>query len=521
QEVIIMMTLLIIIYIGAALSLAIYALNSWVLTALYLKHRGDSPPRVETGAAINEDNLPAVTVQLPVFNETFVVERLIDAVVKLDYPADRLQIQVLDDSTDASIDIALARVNHYQKQGVDITLIHRRDRTGFKAGALKNGLNSAKGEFVAIFDADFIPNADFLKETVPYLVADPNLGFVQTRWGHVNRDYSRLTAAQSIALDGHFVIEQTARNRAGLFINFNGTEGVWRQACIEDAGGWQGDTISEDFDLSYRAELKGWQCLYLPHVVAPAEIPPQLAAFKRQQFRWAKGSIQCLKKLGWRILWSRLSLGVKLEALIHLSSYLLHPFMTILAITTPIFVMTGASETIRFPLMYLSLLSLGPPVLFAVAQASLYPTGWLRRYKAMGLLVFLGSGIALSNTKAVIEALLGTGNVFRRTPKFNVTSTADQWEDNVYRLPLDWMVVGELALSAYSLLGAWMAASRGYQFAVPFILLYAVGFGYVGLQGIWDERFSWKGWLDGFIRQPSSHTKTADQRKPVSVSVEQ
>jgi cellulose synthase/poly-beta-1,6-N-acetylglucosamine synthase-like glycosyltransferase len=486
------LSILTVIYITAALLLAVYAFNAWVLTVLYFKHRRDLPSPTP---ALKDEAWPPVTVQLPIFNEAYVVKRLIEAVARLDYPRDRLQIQVLDDSTDETTKIALAQVEHYRQQGLDIELIHRHERSGFKAGALKGGLEKASGEFIAIFDADFVPEPDFLRQTIPHLVANSRLGLVQARWGHLNRDYSRLTAAQAIALDGHFVVEQTARNRSGLLINFNGTGGVWRRACIEAAGGWHGDTISEDFDLSYRAQLSGWQCLLLPDVVAPAEIPPQLAAFKRQQFRWAKGSIQCLKKLGWRVLRSGFSWPVKLQALIHLSSYLVHPLMIILAIITPILIVSGGTAHIRFPLVYLSLVSLGPPFLYAVAQAALYPTTWRRRYRAMGLLIFLGSGVALSNTKAVVEALLGVGNVFRRTPKFKVVSATDSWQRNVYRVPLNGLVLGELALAFYSLLGAWLAATNGNQFAVPFILLYAFGFGYVSLQGIWDARMELWGWL--------------------------
>lgn len=482
------MSILIVVYIVTALLLAIYAGNAWVLTTLFLKKRHSDLDPAPLERRLEMEELPLLTVQLPIFNEALVVERLVDAVARLDYPAHLLQIQVLDDSTDETTEIALAKVVEHRRRGVNIELLHRSDRTGFKAGALKHGLKTASGEFIAIFDADFVPEPDFLKQTVPHLVANPRLGFVQTRWGHLNRDYSLLTAAQALALDGHFMVEQTARNRCGLMINFNGTAGVWRRRCIESAGNWQGDTISEDFDLSYRAQLAGWRCLFLPNVVAPAEVPPQLAAFKRQQFRWAKGSIQCLKKLGWQVCRAPLPWPVKLEALIHLSGYLAHPLMVILAVITPILMLTGGTKQIHFPLIYLSLLSLGPPLMYAVAQRALYPAQWRQHYKVMPLLIFLGGGIALSNTRAVLEALLGVGNVFRRTPKFNVTSTADQWQSSAYRLPVDGLALGEVALSLYSLVSAGIAAANGNLYAVPFILLYTFGFGYVGLQGVWEAR---------------------------------
>lgn len=486
------MLVLIILYVTAALLLAVYAFNTWVLTALYGRYKADAPtaPPYPVDAP-----WPPVTVQLPVFNEALVVDRLIDAVVRLDYPADKLQIQVLDDSTDETTALAQARTDFYRRQGINIQLIHRDERPGFKAGALANGLGSASGEFIAIFDADFVPQPDFLKRTMPHFARDEGIGIIQTRWGHLNRDYSLLTAAQALALDGHFAIEQTARHRAGLMLNFNGTAGVWRRNCIDQAGGWHGDTISEDFDLSYRAQLVGWRCLFLRDVAAPAEIPPQLAAFKRQQFRWAKGSIQVLKKLGGQVARAKLAWPVKLQALIHMSSYMVHPLMVILAVITPLLIITGGTDQIRFPLIYLSLVSLGPPFMYAVAQKSLHPRRWGRNYRAMPLLMFLGCGVALSNTKAVVEALLGVGNVFRRTPKFNVNSRGERWQESNYRLPLDGLALGELALALYSLAGAVAAAVSGHQFAVPFILLYAGGFGYVALQGLWDDRAALKRWL--------------------------
>lgn len=502
-----------IVYILATLLLTVYAFNAWVMTGLYLKHRGKPGPIPLTGSVAEPSS---VTVQLPIYNEALVIERLLKAVVGLRYPPHLLQIQVLDDSTDETTEIAGTLVEQYRRQGFNISLLHRTDRTGFKAGALREGLARATGEFIAIFDADFVPRPDFLQQTLPFFSSEANLGFVQTRWGHLNRDYSLLTLAQSLALDGHFVIEQTARNRAGLMMNFNGTAGVWRRACIEKSGGWQSETISEDFDLSYRAQLAGWRCLYLPDVVAPAEIPPQLAAFKRQQFRWAKGSIQCLKKLGGRVVRAEVSWWVKWQALVHLSSYLLHPLMVVLAVIMPVFMIADGANYIRFPLFYLSLISFGPPLLFAIAQAGLYPKTWLRHYTAMPLLVLLGSGIALSNTKAVFEALLGIENDFRRTPKFNVIRSGDRWQSSSYRLPFDWLVLGELSLSVYSFAGAWLAASDGDRFAVPFILLYAFSFGYVGWQGLWDARAEWRSWFEVRFRRSAQPAKPGGG-KPVGV----
>jgi cellulose synthase/poly-beta-1,6-N-acetylglucosamine synthase-like glycosyltransferase len=507
--------ILMIVYVMAALLLAAYALNAWVLTFLYLKHRNDAPPPFPPEAATA---LPPVTVQLPIFNEALVVERLIEAMVRLDYPAHLLQIQVLDDSTDETTALAQNLVDGYRAQGINIELIHRRERPGFKAGALANGLGYATGQFMAIFDSDFVPEPDFLRQTVPHFAANPKLGIIQTRWGHLNRQYSWLTEAQALALDGHFAIEQTARHRAGLLLNFNGTAGLWRRTCIDEAGGWHGDTISEDFDLSYRAQLAGWQCLFLREVVAPAEIPPQLAAFKRQQFRWAKGSIQVLKKLGGQVARAPLSGGVKLQALVHLSSYMVHPLMVILAIVTPLLILSGGIDRIRFPLIYLTLVSFGPPFLYAIAQISLHPFEWKRHYRAMLLLIFLGSGVALSNSKAVIEALLGVGNVFRRTPKFNVNMRGQPWQNSNYRLSVDGLVLGELVLAGYSLAGAVLAGLNGHIFAVPFILLYAGGFGYVGLQTLWDERRTFGRWVNArFGRGPQPPQKPSSTFKRSNV----
>jgi len=458
------------VYLIAALLLAIYGANALLLTLLYWRVRDRQlaePPLTST---------PRVTVQLPIYNEMHVVERLIDAVARLDYPPDRLQIQVLDDSTDETTAIAQARVEFHRARGVDITLVRRQGRDGFKAGALAHGLRSATGELIAIFDADFVPPPDFLRRTVPYFLADPRLGFLQSRWGHLNADYSPLTRAQALALDGHFIIEQTARQRMGWFMNFNGTAGLWRRSCIEEIGGWRGDTLSEDLDLSYRAQLAGWRCAYLPHVVAPAEVPPQLAAFKRQQFRWAKGSIQCLRKLGRAVWRAPRSLPARLEGLIHLSGYLAHPLMVLMLLAT--LPLLWSDARLSWPLAYLSLASLGPPILYAVAQRELYPDWW-RRYAYMVVLVLLGSGIALSNSVAVLQGLLGRGCSFRRTPKFRLEGKEDRWKGQRYALALDRMIFGEVLLALYAALTIAVAWIHGYTWAIPFLCLYLGGFGLV------------------------------------------
>lgn len=466
-----------VLYTALAILLAIYGANAFVMLALYLRHRRHP---VTSEPSPFGDDWPAVTVQLPVFNELYVVERLIDAVARLSYPRQRLHIQVLDDSTDETTALAEKRAAHWQAQGVDVQLIHRQARTDYKAGALREGLKTARGEYIAIFDADFVPPPDFLLRTVPHFYRRPRLGFLQARWGHINGDYSLLTRAQTLALDGHFVVEQTARQRAGLFMNFNGTAGVWRRACIADAGGWQGDTLSEDLDLSYRAQLRGWECLYLPDVAAPAEVPPQINAFKRQQFRWAKGSIQCLKKLWRPLLTAPQPWFKRWQGLVHVSGYLAHPLMVLLLLVT-LPMLLGAWQ-VRLPLALLTPVSLGPPLLYAVAQAALY-RDWPRRIAYLPLLVLLGTGIALNNTWAIVEALLARRTAFQRTPKFRVASRHESWADNPYALGLEPQIWGEILLALYALATIAVALVKGHLLAVPFLLLYAGGFGYVALLG--------------------------------------
>ena len=467
------------IYVAAALLLALYGANAILLTAIYWRVRQREAPEPPLS------NVPRVTVQLPIYNEMYVVERLIDAVAQLDYPADRLQIQVLDDSTDETTALAQVRVGLHRARGVDIALVRRQGRRGYKAGALTHGLSQATGEFIAIFDADFVPAPDFLRRTVPYFLADPELGFLQTRWEHLNGDYSPLTSTQALALDGHFAVEQTARQRSGWFMNFNGTAGVWRRACIETSGGWTGDTLCEDLDLSYRAQVVGWRAGYLPRVAAPAEIPPQLQAFKRQQFRWAKGSIQCLRKLAGSVWRSPRSLAARLQGLLHLGSYMGHPLMVVMLLVTLPLLLSGAR--LAWPLAYLSLASLGPPLLYAVGQKALY-AGWQRRYlRSMPLLVLLGSGIALNNSVAVLQGFVGTEGHFRRTPKFRLEGKNDRWQGQRYALRLDAMIIGELLLALYAAFSIATAWRLGRTWAIPFLCLYLAGFAMVALVGLWQS----------------------------------
>lgn len=479
------------VYLIAALVVALYGGNTLLLAALYLRHCAPNPTRPP-----EPEKWPMVTVQLPLYNEMYVVQRLIDAIARLDYPRDRLQVQVLDDSTDETTRLARARAAYHRVRGLEIEVVHRPERHGFKAGALAHGLEMARGRFIAIFDADFVPPPDFLKRTVPYLVADAGLGFVQARWGYLNPDYSPLTRAQTIALDGHFVVEHLGRNRSGLLINFNGTAGVWRREAIISAGGWQHDTLTEDVDLSFRAQLAGWRALYLPEVECPAELPPQMAAFQRQQARWTTGAAQCLVKLAGALLRGeqpspqrgegsvfRLPWPARLEGLLHLSVWLAHPMsLLLLLLTLP---MLLGEIRITFNLTIFWLVALGPVLAYSLSQRHLYPD-WKRRMAYMPLLALLGTGLALSNTLAIVRGLLGREQPFCRTPKFHVVGRGDRWFSTRYALPFDWVSVGELALAGYAAVTVVVALLAGNALAVPFLLLYTAGYGYIGLHGLRD-----------------------------------
>lgn len=462
--------LIIIVYVLAAVLLAAYSLNTALLTVLFLRHgnRRPTPPPLS--------RFPRVTVQLPVYNERYVVNRLIGAVARLDWPRERLEIQVLDDSTDITTSIARAAVRHWQQRGIDIRLIHRDHRAGFKAGALAHGLTTAAGEFIAIFDADFVPPPDFLRCTIPHLLADAGLGLVQARWGHLNADYSLLTRAQALAIDAHFVVEQAARDGCGLYLNFNGTAGVWRRECIETAGGWHADTLSEDVDLSYRAQLAGWRLRYLPDVVVPAELPPQIHGFKGQQFRWAKGSIQVARKLAGRLLSHDVSPWVRLQGLLHLTGYLIHPLMIVLLLVVVPLIVSRSHAPAGFA--YLGLATFGPPFLYTTAQRAAYPN-WRRLMLSFPVLALIGTGIAVSNTQAVAEALLNRKTPFQRTPKFRIEDRGDRWADKPYALGRDPLVWGEIALASYAGLGIVAAWHSGQWYVIPYLLLYALGFGLV------------------------------------------
>src|SRR5688500_33563 len=402
-------TLILVLYFFVLSILAIYGWHRYSLVYLYMKNkdRAPAPPPPLT-------ELPPVTVQLPIFNEMYVADRLIGAVCELDYPRELLEIQVLDDSTDETTDISELAVRRYAAKGFNIKYLHRVDRTGYKAGALEAGLKQASGEFIAIFDADFIPPSDFLKRTLPYFATDPKVGMVQARWGHINQDYSLLTKIQSILLDAHFVLEHGGRNRSGCFFNFNGTAGIWRREVIPDAGGWQHDTLTEDLDLSYRAQLRGWRFIFLPDLVAPAEVPVEMNSFKSQQHRWAKGSIQTCMKLLPRILPSIQPFKVKAEAFFHLTANFNYLLMIVLsALMFPAMYVRysmGWTEALLIDLPLFAAATFSVANFYTVCQRELY-SDWMSRLKYLPVVMAIGIGLAVNNTRAVLEALFATEKV--------------------------------------------------------------------------------------------------------------
>lgn len=465
-----LLDVMLVVYIAILFTLFIYGNNCFVLAYLHTRKR--------TGKKPDFSFCPTVTVQLPVYNELYVVERLIRKVAALNYPKEKLEIQVLDDSTDETTDIIQRCVREFRDRGLNIYSIHRKKRDGYKAGALKEGLRSAHGEFVAVFDADFLPDSDFLTKCIPHFSA-PRVGMVQTRWGHINENYSLLTKVIAIGIDGHFQIEQDSRYSSGLFLNFNGTAGIWRRQCIEDAGGWQDDTLTEDLDLSYRAQLRGWKLVFLGDVVSPAEVPVQINAFKRQQFRWAKGSIQCSRKLLPGLLSSEFSIFKKFQALVHLTYYAVHPLMVmLLLLILPIIMLSGQHLSTLYYLNFLSIGAFGPLSMYAISQRELYK-GWKTRMKYLPVLTFLGTGISANNTKAVIEGLFNRKGTFQRTPKFGIETDTDEWEGKKYKLSFPMITVIEAGLGAYALVALYFSLRAGSYFLVPFLSLYVIGYFYV------------------------------------------
>ncbi len=471
-----------ILYVLVAALLALYGLNALVLTLLSL-HDTAAAPEFQVEA---DFEWPDVTVQLPVYNERYVVQRLIEAISRLDYPRDRFQIQVLDDSTDDTSRIVAREIAIQRAHGLDIEHVRRSNRQGFKGGALAHGLKFAKGDFIAIFDADFLPQADVLRKIIPQFYTDASIGCVQTRWGHLNAGSSWLTRAQSAGIDGHFMVEQKARSANRLFMNFNGTAGIWRRIALDDAGGWQSDTLTEDLDLSYRAQLRGWQIRYLPQVIVPGELPDNIRAYKQQQSRWAKGSLQTARKLLGSLWHSSQPIYIKSAGTLHLTNYLVHPLILInLLLTLPI--SRSNSSLIRL-IPFLTIAGVGTGLMYWVAM---YKDGkrFGERIAHLFVLLLLGLGLSLNNSRAVFEALLGVQTAFQRTPKYNLIGYQKQPNQIAYALRRDVFVWVEALLGLYAFgLMLYVLASGRWNLAL-WLITYSLGLIYIAgmsfLQSLW------------------------------------
>ena len=461
------------IFIFCAIIIIGYTCNFYYL-AFLSSRRKDINPIIEVGE-------PTITIQLPIYNERYVATRLVDAVCQQDYPKDKMRIMVLDDSDDDTVGTMSNTVKKYQSLGFDIEHVRRGTRNGYKAGALKHAMKSTTSEFVAIFDADFIPPTWYLKKAIPHFTKS-NIGLVQCRWGHINENYSALTQAQALNLDFHFLVEQKAKSNSNLFMNFNGTAGIWRKECIDDAGGWHTATLVEDLDLSYRAQMKGWKCLFLPDIVVDAELPVQMNGAKRQQFRWAKGSIQCaVKLLGDILLKRKISFDAKLQAFIQLTRHIVFPLMLIQFITLPILL---ASEVNLYIVSFLPALTLATylamgPGAYLLVINKMYKNDWKAHAKALPYLLVYSIGMSVNNTVAVFDGVFGKKNEFLRTPKYGIVTNDDEWRDKAYNLPFSKTTLLEMFFAVYGILGIFIAIFSNNPIFVPIIALQAIGFFYI------------------------------------------
>jgi cellulose synthase/poly-beta-1,6-N-acetylglucosamine synthase-like glycosyltransferase len=469
-------------YIASLTVLFVFGSHGFIMIYYYLKYRGR-----RTHSAPSVENYPVVTIQLPVYNELYVVGRLIDAACAMDYPRDKLEIQVLDDSTDQTVSVVHEYVDRYSRLGFDIKQIRRAHRVGFKAGALREGLGQARGEYIAIFDADFVPRTDFLLKTIPHFMKDPTVGMVQTRWEHLNSEYSLLTRAQAMALDGHFVIEQSVRNKVGFFINFNGTAGVWKRECINDSGNWHADTLTEDLDLSYRAQLRGWKFKYLNHVTSPAELPSEINALKTQQFRWTKGAIETARKILPKVWRSRLPLKVKIHATFHLTNNLVFPFILVAGVLNVplVFIKHSGEYDSYFTFMAVFVFAFIASFLFYLfSQKDVYPD-WQRRLFLFPIFMAGSMGLAVNNSRAVLEGLFKRRSDFVRTPKYSIRHKKDSWVGKKYvPVRISPTVILEVALALYCLFGVLSSLYFLEIAAVPFQLLFFLGFSLVAVLSV-------------------------------------
>jgi len=477
-------------YFGILILLSIYGIYRYRLVYLFLRYKNHYP---KPKSSFAPDRLPRVTVQLPLYNEMYVAERLIKAVCEIDYPRDLLEIQVLDDSTDETREIACRAVKRCSGQGFDVSYRHREDRVGFKAGALEEGLKQASGDLVLIFDADFVPRPDCIRRMIDYFT-DEGVGLVQMRWSHINQDYSLLTKVQAIMLDGHFVIEQTARNRCGGFFNFNGTAGMWRRQAIEWSGGWQHDTLAEDTDLSYRAQLMGWKFIYLLDEDVPSELPVELNAFKSQQKRWAKGLVQVGLKMLKRI-WHdpRLPMRVKLEQALRLTGNLAAPLVIVLAIINfPVLIVRynqGLFHLFVLDVPILTLSTISVVLFYIVPQWHLYPKTWKQSLKYIPFVLSMGIALTFSNARAVLEAVFGVKTPFVRTPKYGLQDSKDSsWVKKSYTRRRFQVPVLEASFAIYFLFTIWYAVYSHIIGTIPFLLIYFIGYAYAAVMSIIQSR---------------------------------
>lgn len=490
-----LLSIIIVVYTIALTLIFIYALAQLNLLSNYLKAQKKQSQAVKFDFS-NPNNIPFVSIQLPVYNEMYVMERLLENMSKMDYPKDKLEIQVLDDSTDESLELTQKLVKQLKLSGVNIVHIHRTKRTGFKAGALKEGLKVAKGEFIAIFDADFLPRPNWLKETIPYF-KDENIGVVQTRWSHLNRNHSVLTKIQAFALDAHFTLEQVGRNSKSHFINFNGTAGVWRKTCILEAGNWEGDTLTEDLDLSYRAQLKNWKFKYLEDVETPAELPMAISAARSQQFRWNKGGAENFRKMAWKLVKNKhISAKTKAHGLLHLlnSTMFLNIFI-VAVLSIPMLYIKNEYESLK-PYFYVMSFFVVSSIIFFVCYWFMYKKIYgnslkdFIEYLGMFFTFFsIAMGFSLHNSVAVLEGHFGKRSDFVRTPKFNINSLSDSWKNNKYlskKIPIYVLFEGLLTLYfGFGMYSAFVVGNQGGDFGLfPFHLMLFLGFGYVFFKSV-------------------------------------
>ena len=471
------------LFIICAILITAYTCNFYYLVFLANK-RNNILPTVDLGT-------PSVTIQLPIYNEKYVAKRLVDAVCNLDYPKDQMNIMVLDDSDDDTVDLLEKTVKYYKTQGFQIEHIRRGTRKGYKAGALKHAMQITDSEFVAIFDADFIPPTWFLKRAIPHF-SKPNIGLIQCRWGHVNENYSTITQVQALSIDFHMLIEQKAKSDSHLFMNFNGTAGIWKRDCIEDAGGWHTATLVEDLDLSYRAQIKGWKCVFLPDIVVDAELPAQMNAAKRQQFRWAKGSIQCATKLLLDITVKRkISIEAKIQAFIQLTRHIVYPLILIQFLAMPILLAGQVNlYVVSFlpAITFATYLAMGPGAYVLIIR-NMYGKTWKSKAKLLPALLVYNAGMSVNNTVAVFDALFGRKNEFLRTPKYGIVNKDDDWKGKAYNLPFTQTTLLELFFGVYGTIAIFISIFSNNPVFVPIIAIQTIGFFYIAYMGLSHTRF--------------------------------